>query len=152
MMLTLCSVVRQCLKQRAEAINVKAELDLADSGASQQAYQGLCTRLRQAVDHPFHAEPCLRDFVRTEDVKTLIQELSEIKPKVPTYEQVKMRWKGPWSLEYPDTQQQPPSFHSTVLDFSQPLVDILLFNNNTVCLQCYEAENLLRFAVSLNSR
>ncbi|KAI8624296.1 P-loop containing nucleoside triphosphate hydrolase protein [Xylariaceae sp. FL1651] len=135
-------LVRRALKERAEIAKANAEMGLIDADTTRPNYNGLCTNLRQAVDHPFHLDSCLREILTIGEVQNLADKLSEVKPQVPVYEQIKTEWEGPWSLECLNTKQQPPSFCKSVLDISQLLSDVQLSKDNTLCLECYTTEDV----------
>ncbi|KAI0486171.1 P-loop containing nucleoside triphosphate hydrolase protein [Xylaria cf. heliscus] len=124
-------------KQRAEEeASQEPRKEAPDSGApksdaSKFNYRVRCTRLRQAVDHPFLLETCIRDSLNNDELKDLIEELDKI-----TLSKPNVGKKGP------SAQPGEPSIYELAIDIKSHLSGILSFYNNDGCLECFSMDEL----------
>ncbi|KAI8949067.1 P-loop containing nucleoside triphosphate hydrolase protein [Xylaria longipes] len=100
-------------------------------------YRVRCTRLRQAVDHPFLLEKCIRDTLNTDELVKLLAELEKIDSS-----KIKVKNEAPSSGRLPSTQPGEPSLYELVVDIKPHLGNILSSHDNSGCLECFSVVEL----------
>ncbi|KAI1757359.1 P-loop containing nucleoside triphosphate hydrolase protein [Xylaria castorea] len=90
-------------------------------------------RLRQAVDHPFLLEKCIRDIQNKDELENLIAELEKIE-----ISKAKVKNETPSSDEF-------PSVYELVIDIKSHLGDMLSSHDNDGCFECFSVTELQSF-------
>ncbi|KAI0872671.1 P-loop containing nucleoside triphosphate hydrolase protein [Hypoxylon argillaceum] len=94
-----------------------------------------CTRLRQAVDHPFLLESCIRDSLEKQELEGLITELGKNK-------QSKTSKQGLGSTRSPSSSLHEPSIYEMAIDIKSHLDDTLSSRDSEGCLECFSMVQL----------
>ncbi|KAI1298956.1 P-loop containing nucleoside triphosphate hydrolase protein [Xylaria venustula] len=97
-------------------------------------------RLRQAVDHPFLLENCIKEFMNPDEIDSLIEELE----KVEQSDNI-TKSETPSSGELLNTQPRGLSIYEIALDIRAHISDVRLSRNNAKnggCIQCYTMSEL----------
>ncbi|GAW20043.1 hypothetical protein ANO14919_095370 [Xylariales sp. No.14919] len=102
-----------------------------DPNAPKSNFRVQTTRLRQAVDHPFLLEKCIRDFMNRDELECLIAELEKIEqPKEKATRESACSNKSQFS------QAEGPSIYEMALDIKYHLGDVLSSYGNEGCFIC----------------
>ncbi|KAJ8132406.1 hypothetical protein O1611_g1214 [Lasiodiplodia mahajangana] len=94
-------------------------------------YHVRCTRLRQAADHPFLLEACLRECLTSSELEALIAEIVENRHSKSICEPTRSS-SSPFE----------PSIYEMALDIKSHLDDTLSSHGNDCCLECFSLEQL----------
>ncbi|KAI0459351.1 P-loop containing nucleoside triphosphate hydrolase protein [Xylaria acuta] len=135
-MIRLEEEARQKAKEAKEA-GQKPEDGEPDLDGPKSNYRVRCTRLRQAVDHPFLLEKCIRDILNRDELKNLIAELRKI-------ESSKTKVKNETSSldGLPSAQPEESSIYKLAVYIISHLDDILSSHDNDGCLECFSVFEL----------
>ncbi|KAI3329220.1 P-loop containing nucleoside triphosphate hydrolase protein [Xylariaceae sp. AK1471] len=123
------------LRREEEARERKRKGEEYDPTAPKSNHRVRCTRLRQAVDHPFLLEACIRDVLKRDELKDLIKELVGHKRSK------SMKHESPCPTES-GSEQHESSIYSMAIDMIPHLDDTLLYKDNEGCLECFSVVEL----------
>ncbi|KAI0096188.1 P-loop containing nucleoside triphosphate hydrolase protein [Nemania sp. FL0031] len=121
--------LEQALLRREKESRDRAELGLDDPDAPKSNYYVRCMRLRQAADHPFLLETCIRDDLERDELEDLIAEI--IKTEDLEFDRQKIK------SEFPGQSLSKSSIYDMAVDIKSHLDDIISSQNNDGCVECY---------------
>jgi hypothetical protein len=128
------------LRREAEA-KKQAMFEERDPHAPKSSYRVRCTRLRQAVDHPFLLETCMRDVLERSELEDLISELVKIECLKSKPQKIKQEMAG--------GNESKSSIYDMAVDIKSHLDDIIASQENDGCLECFSAVDLQSLEVWL---
>ncbi|KAI0189319.1 SNF2 family N-terminal domain-containing protein [Xylaria flabelliformis] len=128
---------RQKAKDAKEAgLNPDDDKELSLDGPKSN-YWVRCNRLRQAVDHPFLLEKCIRDILTKDEIRSLIAELQQIK-----ISKTKVKNKASSSDGLPLAQSEEANVSQLADDMISHLEDLLPSHDNNGCHECSSVSEL----------
>ncbi|TGJ81018.1 hypothetical protein E0Z10_g7734 [Xylaria hypoxylon] len=131
--------LEQALLRREEEEEKRDKNEKHDPHTPKSNYYVRCTRLRQAVDHPFLLESCMRDVLKREELEELVAELENVHLKS---NPPKVKSESPCSVKSPGSQKQESSIYDMVIDIKSHLDDIISSHDNKGCLECFSVAEL----------
>ncbi|KAI0859528.1 P-loop containing nucleoside triphosphate hydrolase protein [Xylaria cubensis] len=111
--------------------------DAKEADGPKSNYWVRCNRLRQAVDHPFLLEKCIRDILTKDEIRSLIAELQQIK-----ISKTKVKNKASSSDGLPLAQPEEASVSQLADDMISHLEDLLPSHDNDGCHECSSVSEL----------
>ncbi|KAI0555313.1 P-loop containing nucleoside triphosphate hydrolase protein, partial [Xylaria curta] len=123
--------VEEEVRQRAKEAKEAGQKPEPDLDGPRSSYRIRCMRLRQAVDHLFLLEKCIRDTLNNDELEKLIAELETIE-----ISKTKIKNETQSSDGFSSAQLEDPTVCELAVDIISHLRDILSSRNNNGCFNC----------------